>query len=331
MHSRWHEDIVRGLGREVARVSQVWQRDPLAFAIATSVVLHALVLALRFVPPLPPVSRAIDPQLEVILVNARTREAPSKATLLAQENLVGGGEHEQGRARSPLQAKTETRDGDVLDAQQRRVEQLEARQRELLSLAQGAHPRPASAPEVSLPDRTARGDDADEVDRTIARLQAQIDRQISDYNKRPRRLTFGVDATGVSYARYVNEWAQRIERIGTERYPPAARGRLYGSLVITVEIDRDGRVLNVTVNRGSGHEVLDRAVRDIVQAGAPYARFTPQMAREGDILQIVRTWNFTNGALHTSSVVGNGEHGNQPAGQRALAARSQGAKSRTPR
>lgn len=325
MGVHWRERVVDGLVREVVRV---WQRDPLAFAIATSVVLHALVLALRFVPPLPSATRAIDPQLEVILVNARTRDTPSKATLLAQENLVGGGENEHGRARSPLQAQAEVRAGDALNERQRRVVELEARQRELLSLAHGAHSRPASAPDARAPDAVARGEDADDVDRTIARLQAQIDRQISDYNKRPRRLTFGVDATGVSYARYVNEWAERIERIGTERYPPAARGRLYGSLVITVEIARDGSVANVIVNRGSGHEVLDRAVRDIVQAGAPYERFTPQMAREGDILQIVRTWNFTNGALHTSSVAESARQRDAPDVRRAPVTRQQGKQAR---
>lgn len=136
----------------------------------------------------------------------------------------------------------------------------------------------------------------------IARLQAQIDRQISDYNKRPKRLTYGVNAVGVSYARYVDDWAARIEKLGTERYPREARGRMYDSLIITVEIDKHGNVVDVIVNRKSKFEVLNRAVRQIVHAGAPYERFTPEMAREGDILQIVRTWTFTNDSLETASL-----------------------------
>ena len=180
--------------------------------------------------------------------------------------------------------------------------ELEARQRELLSLAHGAHSRPASAPDARAPDAVVRGEDADDVDRTIARLQAQIDRQISDYNKRPKRLTYGINAIGVSYARYVEDWATKIERIGTARYPPAARGRRYDTMIITVEIDRHGNVVDVILDRPSKHEVLNRAVREIVHAGAPYERFPPEMAREGDILQIVRSWTFTNDALSTESV-----------------------------
>ena len=136
----------------------------------------------------------------------------------------------------------------------------------------------------------------------IARLQAQIDRQISDYQKRPKRLTYGVNAIGVSYARYVEDWAARIEKIGTERYPSEARGKLYGALIITVELDRHGNVVDVIIDRPSRHEALNRSVRQIVLAGAPYAPFTEQMAREGDILQIVRTWTFTNGSLETKTV-----------------------------
>ena len=148
---------------------------------------------------------------------------------------------------------------------------------------------------------TAPGADPTDMDQAIARLQAQIDKQISDYNKRPKRLTFGINAVGVTYARYVADWATRIERLGTERYPPQARGKLYGSMLITVEIDRNGNVVGIVLNRKSPHEVLNRAVREIVLAGAPYERFPPEMAREGDILQIVRTWTFTRDALATES------------------------------
>ena len=43
-----------------------------------------------------------DTPLEVILVNARTNEAPTKAQAIAQANLAGGGEAEAGIATSPL-------------------------------------------------------------------------------------------------------------------------------------------------------------------------------------------------------------------------------------
>lgn len=294
-------------------IAALWRRDPLAFALVVSVLLHAFALALRFAPPVPVTFSPIDPQLEVVLVNARTDARPLERELLAQVDLVGGGEHEHGRARSPLPAQSVVQDGDAVMTQRRRVAELEAQQRELLALARGpqSYVQP-QRPAESVP--AAEAGDVDDVDAAIARLQAQIDRQVSDYNRRPKRLTYGVNATGVSYARYVEDWAERIERLGTERYPREARGRVYGSLIITVEIDRNGEVVDVIINRGSKHEVLNRAVRDIVRAGAPYERFTSEMARDGDILQIVRTWSFTNDTLQTAALQ-SGDAGAVPVAQ----------------
>jgi protein TonB len=222
--------------------------------------------------------------------------------VLAQVDMEGGGDRDTGRARSPLPADVRISDGVDLREQRRRVQQLEEQQRRLLALAAGsAGVQLPQAPSAGRP-RQAPGADADDVESAIARLQAQIDRRISDYNKRPKRLTYGINAVGVSYARYVEDWASKIERIGTERFPPEARGRMYDSMIITVEIDRHGNVVDVIVNRKSKYEALNRAVRTIVYAGAPYERFPPEMAREGDILQIVRTWTFTNDALATRSV-----------------------------
>lgn len=277
-------------------------RHRLALAIGVSILLHAVLLMLRFAPPAPLKFAPSDPRLEVILLNAQTQARPTQPEVLAQADMVGGGDRDAGRARSPLPAEAQASDGDALLRQRQRVTELEARQRELLALASG---RPIAAQAGRQPtERPAQADGADErdVDAVIARLQAQIDRQISDYNKRPKRLTFGINAVGVSYARYVEDWAARIERIGTERYPAEARGRLYDSMIITVEIDRDGNVVDIIIDRPSKHPALNRAVRQIVLAGAPYPRFNPQMAREGDILQIVRTWNFTRAGLETEAL-----------------------------
>lgn len=282
--------------------SALWTRDPLAFAIVVSVLLHALALTLRFAPPAPLKLAPIDPQLEVILLNARTDAKPLQPEVAAQVSMQGGGDRDIGRARSPLPAELQARDGDDLVLRRKRVAELEAQQRKLLALARGAQALVREGERSDEPRAATSGDDERDVDAVIARLQAQIDRQISDYNKRPKRLTYGVNAVGVSYARYVDDWAARIEKLGTERYPPEARGRMYDSLIITVEIDKHGNVVDVIINRKSKYEVLNRAVKQIVHAGAPYERFTPEMAREGDILQVVRTWTFTNDTLETASL-----------------------------
>jgi protein TonB len=280
---------------------ELW-RDPLALGVLASLLLHGLLLALKFAPPEPVRFAPADARIEIVLLNAQTETRPHKPEVLAQVDMEGGGDRDSGRARSPLPADVRIEDGTDLRVQRRRVQELEEQQRRLLALAaqQPSVATPRDAPLTAA--REAVGSDAEDVERAISRLQAQIDRQISDYNKRPKRLTYGINAVGVSYARYVEDWASKIERIGTERYPPQARGRMYDSLVITVEIDKHGNVVDVIVNRKSKYEVLNRAVREIVYSGAPYDRFPPEMAREGDILQIVRTWTFTNDSLATQSV-----------------------------
>ncbi|MBW6493393.1 MAG: energy transducer TonB [Burkholderiaceae bacterium] len=275
-------------------------REPLVVGAIASVVFHLALLAIRFVPPVPLMMAPLDSRLEVVLLNAQTAAKPLKPEVLAQVNMEAGGDRDQGRARSPLPARSFAEDGNQVVRGQPRSDQTAAQQRRAVNLAPGH----LAQPDHPLAERrtATAGDDPAEMALTIARLQAQIDRQLEDYSKRPRRLTFGVTAVGVTYAQYVAAWAAKIEQIGTEHYPAEARGRLYDSLVITVEIDGEGNVVDVKINRKSRHEVLNRAAREIVYAGAPYARFTPQMRREGDILQIVRIWSFTNEGLATETI-----------------------------
>ena len=97
------------------------------------------------------------------------------------------------------------------------------------------------------------------------------------------------------FARYIEDWRAKVERLGTLNYPEAARGKLYGSLVLTVALTADGAVKGIEINRSSGHKILDEAARRIVQMGSPYAVFPAEIRRDTDILEITRTWFFTQG------------------------------------
>jgi periplasmic protein TonB len=275
------------------------KRSPLVWGLAASVVLHLVLLAFKFSPPEPILFKPSDSQLEVVLLNAETEAKPQKAEVLAQVNMEGGGDRDKGRAKSPLLADTKIEDGDELVTAKQRQQQLEDQQRQLLALARGPRAYIDSTDKQS-PEPGSQAQE--EANQSIARLQAQIDKQIEDYNKRPKKLTYGVNAKGVTYARYVDDWANKIEQLGTERYPPEARGKLYDSLVILVEIDKHGNVVDVIVEKKSKFDALNKAVKQIVYAGAPYERFSKEMAKEGDILQIVRTWTFTNQGLETEAV-----------------------------
>ena len=90
-----------------------------------------------------------------------------------------------------------------------------------------------------------------------------------------------------------------MERVGNLNYPSAARGRLYGNLVLTAVIKSDGSLERVEVSRSSGQQVLDQAAARIVKLAAPYAAFPESIRRDTDVIEITRTWTFTRqNALH---------------------------------
>ncbi|MGH1358832.1 MAG: hypothetical protein ACRBC3_08725 [Burkholderiaceae bacterium] len=277
-------------------------RAPFNLALAVSIAVHAVLMLITIAPPDPIKFKPLDSRLEVILLNAKgTREKDTKAEVIAQVDMTAGGVDEAGRAKSPLVAEQTVQEGADLDVKKKKVSELEDMQRQLMAMARSPTTfvdRPDARKSPNDP-----GADEEDIQFKIARLQAEIARNIEDYNKRPRRLTYGVNAVGATYARYVTDWAAQIEQIGTDRYPIEARGKYYDTLIITVELMKDGHVGDIIINKKSRYDVLNRAVKEIVLAGAPYEAFTPEMAKEGDILQVVRTWSFVKQGLQTTAAV----------------------------
>jgi protein TonB len=271
----------------------------LVMALTVSIGLHMTVLAVRFVDPEFLRVRSTDPPLEIILVNAKSDTRPGKAEALAQANLDGGGSHEAGRRTSPLPNSLQMRDGDALDSARRLVEQLEEEQKKLLTaLKDSLQMRPLPRKETTA-DSPQPGASEEETRQQLARTQAEIAKQISDYQKRPRKHHFMPSTSEYRYARYVEDWRSRVEKIGNEHYPDEARGKVYGTLRMTVAVRKDGSLVEATLEQSSGSPVLDRAARRIVNMAAPYPPFPPEIARDTDVLEITRTWIFTNDQLST--------------------------------
>jgi protein TonB len=64
--------------------------------------------------------------------------------------------------------------------------------------------------------------------------------------------------------------------------------------VLTVIIKNTGELERVEVSRSSGKKLLDEAAQRIVTMAAPYAVFPEAIRRDTDIIEITRTWTFTN-------------------------------------
>ena len=275
----------------------------LVLAVIASVLLHAMLLAARFTLP-GSTDRATAPAaLEVVLVNARTVKAPVKADVRAQSNLDGGGNTDAPRRlKTPLpQSATGVDVPDPAAAARARVEQLEAETQRLMARIKAAvpidsrepNPGPLPLPQSQpVPAQTS----ADLAARSLemARLRAELSKDFSTYQERPRKAFVGARASEYRFARYVEDWRSKIERVGNLNYPDdARRQRLYGTLQLTVSVRRDGTVVSIEINRSSGFKLLDQAAIRIVELAAPFAAFPADISKDIDILAITRTWNFT--------------------------------------
>ncbi|WP_228276510.1 energy transducer TonB [Dechloromonas sp. H13] len=266
-------------------------------AIAISLAVHGLLMTLHF--SFPDASKAMrDKALDIILVNAKSAKKPTHAQALAQANLDGGGNTDENRRlKTPLPPTPQQTAGTEIERMQRRMRELEVAQQKMLTEAKSARAVAAArnAAEQPVPSPTLSGADLAESARAMARLEGEINKSMDEYNKRPRKKNIGARAEEYRFAQYIEDWRQKVERIGTLNYPDAARGKLYGSLVLTVSLNHDGSLNRVDINRSSGYKVLDDAARRIVQMASPYSPFPPDIRRDTDILEITRTWYFTQG------------------------------------
>ena len=238
-----------------------------------------------------------DSNLEVVLVNAKSAHRPKDAQVRAQSNLDGGGNTDDNHvASTPLPPTQQSKSGDALIETRRRVQEAENRQRQLLTQARIAAQAVVASPRETLkqPDPLPQLAGADLANSALAmaRLEARISRDVDAYNKRPRRNVVGVRATSAVEAQYVEDWRLKIERVGNLNYPEEARGKLYGTLVVSVELNADGSLREVEVSKSSGHKVLDNAAKRIVRLAAPYGAFPSDLRKDTDILVITRTWTF---------------------------------------
>lgn len=289
------------MSKLIARSGPFARMDPTSrqftLALAVSLLLHGVILTIHF--RLPDALRlAREHALDVVLVNSKSAHKPRDAQARAQANLDGGGDTEENRlARTPLPVLKNTRTGQDSSDAQRRVAELEAQQRQLLTQAKSRQSVTVDTKRTDTPAVTHQlsGLDLRASAMAIARLEAQIDRQTDEYNKRPRKKFIGARTEEYLPAQYIEDWRQKVERIGNLNYPEAARGRLYGSLTIYIEIKSDGELERAEIQRSSGHRLLDEAALRIVRMGAPYGEFPAQLKRQFDILSFARVWSFTRG------------------------------------
>jgi protein TonB len=264
----------------------------LQWALLASGAAHAVLLSVHLSDPTR-IERAFrDTPLEVILVNARSAEAPEKPLAIAQANLAGGGEAEKGRATSPLPMAPTVQIGDAVDDSRRRIDNLQDEQQQLLSQIRreiATLPPPDPRRENGTPQEREQEDRR----KQLMRLLAEIEKRINDENARPKKRYIGPTTREETYALYYDTLRRRIEDRGTRDFPEYKGQKLYGELTMNVTVDSAGRVVEAEIVRPSKSRVLDQRAVAIVQAAAPFGPFTSAMRNQADQIVVTSRFRFT--------------------------------------
>jgi len=269
-----------------------WRPTVMQIAFAISLSLHGVLLGLRFVDPQDFNRVFQDTPLEVVLVNARSTEAPTKAQVIAQAQLAGGGEADAALATSPLLASPTSKQGDSEDELEKQIEQQMQEQRQLLAnikqqLAELPTPDPRTG--ATSPQQKAE----EERHKEMLRSLAAIEKKIQEQNSRPRRRYVSPSSREEVYAIWSDHLRQRIEARGTKNYPTMNGKPLRGNLYVDIVVDWQGKVLDAKVMESSGNVALDQRAVAIARQAGPFEPFTPEMRRKADELEW--TWHFTFG------------------------------------
>lgn len=268
--------------------------DRLVATLALALLVHGVILlgvGFTRADPAP-----VVPTLDVILTQTRTIQPPRQADFLAQANQQGGGDKDfaqrpgepqladvpkpdPGIAPQPMQAQNPPPQPDPM---QRLLTTTHSTQ----DVAAPQEAQPAS--EVPLPT----GRDLTEEDIKMARQATEVLREQQLYAKRPTKKFISASTKEYKYAAYLRAYADQLERVGNLNYPDEARRRnLSGSVMLTVEIRRDGSVANIHTSQSSGIPVLDHAAEQTVRLAAPFPEL-PHTQEDPDILSVPRTFQY---------------------------------------
>ncbi len=267
--------------------------------LVVSALVHVIVLVVRFVPD--EVLKRWDKEaLMVVLVNAVGDAPATKAQALANANLRGGGEADTGIVSSPLPNTGTTQDGDELTFLQKQVSMLEKQQATLLAAIKGkSDVQAVSGTAQSYNPDAGKASDANRT--PMMREIAALDKQVQDYNARPKRKQISPATREANFAVYYALWSDRTERLGTEYYPEAAKGKS-AEVMVTVSVRSDGSIENIVLEQSSGSRAIDQGALRLLKRLAPYPKFNRSLSQTVDVLDITTRLVFTPGGTFTAEM-----------------------------
>lgn len=296
------------MAEQAANPAPIKSSDRLSFTIFVAVVVHlVIILGIAFKFEINEPSKLTD--MEVIFIENSLKSENSEADYLAQVSQQGGGNvEEKVRPTSPPPSEMPSQNPDIAPAPQMEMvaasepkpvqEQLATELQAPAELKQLQSPEPEVKQGLTAQQLIKRS-------REIAELVAELDEQSLSYSKLPRKKIITASTREYVAAAYMASWQQKVEHIGTLHYnETSGNQRVYGSLVLEVNIRPDGSVQDINILKSSGKPVLDQAAMRIVRLSAPFAPFPDELMQEmkrenNNVIAIIRTWQFDRGGFAT--------------------------------
>lgn len=249
-----------------------------------------------------------DNTLDVVLINNANNQTPEEAETVSSSDNLGGGQDAL-EASTPLPYKAI--DPSPIDSVKLTAEQEVVTERnpdKLLTADAAKITVQNETPKETKLEIREQSTGKDKITTKSARqlererLIAKLSKEWQDYQKRPNKEYLSPTTMSNEAATYLDAWRKKVEKVGNANYPVKAQAQgLTGTLILSVEINRDGTISSVLINKPSEHKILNDAALRFVRRAAPYAAFSDEIDRETDILVITRAFHFMSSNRLTTS------------------------------
>lgn len=285
----------------------------LSVALFFSFTLHSLFLTTKFeYKP----SYQTDTKLDIVLVQTKTDKAPKDAKFIGQANQDGGGiDKEEERAKTPVRAPFHAFETNVVTTpfpfQQMAQSQIEQsqivttqdstfkikqqqNQEDILSKPQTTGEDLQNTPDVPINE----SDFFKNQRSMIASIQSDSDEKYQEFKNRPPHKIIGSKTKGTPFAKYIDEWIKKVERVAINQKPPKElKKKLKGSLIVKVSFRADGTLYGIEILQSSKNPILDDYTLQVARMATPFKSFEKdkkvldELGQNG-VLEIVRTWKW---------------------------------------
>ncbi len=270
----------------------------LGIAIAVSVLIHAIVLSVKFVTPTASGFRHAPPVIEVVLSGG------------GGGNGMWTGSAAGGKTVGETLINAQTITGKI--PQKKAPENKPVESRPITSLSRQGNQKSIPVPEKKIsPQKSANpannggsrngnggtGGGRGEGDSVVFNRNARGGYAYGNDGGQ----TITSQTRDVGDAMYFKSVQKKVESIGVINFPQKNGTRLYGQLTVRINVYHDGSLYEkaggVSIVKSSGNPALDAAALNIVRRAAPFGRFS------GNARSIITRLNFTRDQGLKSQVV----------------------------